>query len=59
MNDWAEGKLRELLTPMTVTVGEDTIAVDSVDGFDGTASIYVKNGKKKHFFDLSFKVCDC
>lgn len=56
MNDWAETKLKELVAPCTVTSGEDTIAVQEIESFQGTASIYVKLGKKKHFFDLSFKV---
>lgn len=56
MNDWAESKLNELLASCTATVGEDTITVDSLEDFKGTASIYVKLGKKKHFYDLGFKL---
>jgi len=56
MNSWAEAKLRELAGPCMATIGEDTIAVKEVESFTGTASIYVKQGKKKYFYDLTFKL---
>jgi len=56
MNSWAEAKLRELAGPCMATTGEDTIAVKEVESFTGTASIYVKQGKKKYFYDLTFKL---
>merc|ERR1712195_140337 len=56
MNSWAEAKLRELAGPCMATIGDDTIAVKEVESFTGTASIYVKQGKKKYFYDLTFKL---
>jgi len=56
MNSWAEENLRELAGPCMATIGEDTIAVKEIESFTGTASIYVKQGKKKYFYDLTFKL---
>lgn len=56
MNDWAETKLRELTAGCTATAGEDTIVMKEVESFTGTASVYVKKGKKRYFYDLSFKL---
>lgn len=59
MDSWAEQKVTELLSSCAVDLSATAgaaVKVKSIKDWTGTASIYVKKGKKRYLYDLAFKV---
>jgi len=58
MDKWAEEKLTALMVGCQFEVPElpGVLRLERMKDWKGTASIYVKAGRKRHVFDLAFKI---